>query len=251
MARPEPLYTRPADWLRGQIRTGKLRPGATTPTERELAAQFDISRATAARALDLLVNEGLITPGSTRAGRRVRNTRVLAVHASRSESLDHRRTAGVDAWVSDTREYGMTPGQVIRVEVVPADASMAEHLQVTEGDPIAVRRRLRTLDEEPSNISDSYYPMSMTQQVPELLDPADVPQGVIALMAERGITQTRYVDRLRWRPPTPEEAQQLRITSGTCVLIQTRIGYMEDQVVRVTEQTWPGDRNELIYELPA
>ncbi|WP_116247737.1 GntR family transcriptional regulator [Nocardiopsis sp. FIRDI 009] len=251
MGRNEPLYTRPADWVREQIRTGKLRPGENTPTERELASRFNVSRATAARALDLLVNEGLISPGNSRAGRRVRDTRVLAIHASRSESVDHRRTAGVDAWVSDTQAYGLVPGQSIRVEVVPAAPEMAAYLQVENGAPVAVRRRLRTLDGDPSNVSDSYYPMSLTQEIPEILDPADVPQGVIALMAERGFAQTNYVDRLRWRPPTPEEAQLLRIGSGVSVLTQTRIGYMDDQVVRVTEQIWPGDRIELVYELPA
>lgn len=251
MGRNEPLYVKPANWLREQIRSGELSPGQTAPTERELAERFQVSRATAARAIEVLVNEGLVSGGNSRAGRKIRDGRVLPIHASRSETLDRRRTAGVDAWVSDIQEHGLTPGQTIRVEVVPASDTMASYLRVSTGDPVAVRRRLRTLDGEPNNMSDSYYPMRLTQQVPEILDPADVPQGVIALMSERGIIQDRYTDRLRWRPPTPEEAQLLEIGSGVSVLVQTRISYADDDVVRVTEQTWPGDRIELVYELPA
>jgi GntR family transcriptional regulator len=244
------MYMQVADQIRNKIRSGDLAPGDLVQTERDLAEEEGISRGTAVRALEQLVAEGLITAGTTR-GRRVRDRRVLPVHASRSEALDHRKASGVDAWVSDISEHGLVPGQSIDVGVVPASKDLANYLRVAEGEPVAVRRRLRTLDGEPSNTSDSYYPMRMTQEIPELLDPADVPQGVIALMAERGFEQTHYVDRLRWRPPSPEEAGTLRIGSGVCVLVQTRIGYATDQVVRVTQQIWPGDTIELIYELPA
>src|SRR5699024_451348 len=42
MARPEPLYIRPANWVRQQIRDGVLAPGMSAPTERELAKQFGV-----------------------------------------------------------------------------------------------------------------------------------------------------------------------------------------------------------------
>lgn len=252
MAQQErPLYAQVAEQIRDKIRREELQPGDLVPTDRDLADAQGVSRGTAVRALDVLVAEGLITAGATRAGRRVRDKRVLAIHASKSESVAGRRAAGVDAWVKDIQEHGLTPGQHIDVGVVNADAQLARDLQVEIGDPVAVRRRLRTLDGEPSNTSDSYYPMSLATEIKEILDPADVPQGVIALMAEKGLVQTHYTDRLRWRPPTPEEAATLRISSGVSVLVQTRIGHMDDRVVRVTEQVWPGDTIELVYELPA
>lgn len=246
-----PLYAQVAEHIRGKIRREELRPGDLVPPDRDLADEQGVSRGTAVRALDLLVSEGLITAGATRAGRRVRDKRVLSIHASRSESVADRRAAGIDAWVTDIQEYGLTPGQRIDVGVVNADEQLARNLQVEVGDPVAVRRRLRTLDGEPSNTSDSYYPMPLARDVPEILDPADVPQGVIALMAEKGVVQTHYTDRLRWRPPTPEEAEKLRVGPGVAVLVQTRIGHMNDRVVRVTEQVWPGDTIEIVYELPA
>lgn len=249
--REPPLYMRVAEQLRERIRKGELSPGDPVPTERDLAKAHKISRGTAVKALDVLVSEGLVTAGTTRAGRRVQDRQVLAIHASRSEQMDHRKTAGVDAWVSDIQAYGHTPGQTIEVSVVPATAEIAEYLRVGEGERVVVRRRLRTVNGRPFNRSDSYYSMSLTGQVPEILDPADVTQGVIALMAERGIEQTHYEDRLRWRPPTPEEAQTLRLGPGVSVLIQARIGFAGDEVVRITRQVWPGDTIEIIYELPA
>ncbi|MFE3457396.1 GntR family transcriptional regulator [Nocardiopsis aegyptia] len=249
--REPPLYAQVAELLREKIRSGDLAPGELVPTERDLARDQQISRGTAVRALEQLVTEGLITPGSTRAGRRVRDLRILPIHASRSEQIDHRKAAGVDAWVSDSQEHGRAPGQQIEVGVVHADSEIAGYLGLNEGESVAVRRRLRTLDGEPSNLADTYYPMNIVQEVAEILDPADVPQGVVALMAERGLVQTRYRDHLRWRPPTPEEARKLRIGAGVSVLVQHRIGYVGDRPVKVSRHTWPGDTIELIYELPA
>lgn len=248
----EPLYLRPASWVREQVREGNLAPGAAVPTERDLAEKFQVSRATAARALEVLVNEGLITQGYSRAGRTVRDRRILPIHASQSEAMDHRRTAGIDAWVSDVRAHGREPDQSIDVGVVPADSRVAQWLDVEEGRPVAVRRRLRTVDGMASNRADTYYPMELAQEIPEILDPSDVPQGVIALMAERGYVQVRYVDRLEWRPPTPEEARELGIGAGTSVLIQWRTGYTDENLaVKLTRTLWPGDTVQLVYELPA
>ncbi|WP_379874337.1 GntR family transcriptional regulator [Marinactinospora rubrisoli] len=249
--REPPLYAQVADAIRTQIRTGELPPGALVPTERDLAQERGVSRGTAVRAIEQLVSEGLVTAGSTRAGRRVRDRRVLPIHASRTENLDHRRTSGVDAWVSDTQAHGRTPGQHIEVAVVAASREVAEWLDLSEGEAVAVRRRLRTLDGQPSNLADTYYPMDIAQAVPEILDPTDVKQGVIALMAACGYEQVRYVDRLQWRPPTPEEAAKLHIGSGVSVLTQWRTGYTEGRPVKLTRSVWPGDTIELIYELPA
>jgi GntR family transcriptional regulator len=173
------------------------------------------------------------------------------VYASRSESAERRTAAASDAWVTDVEEQGRKPDQAITVEMVQASADIARWLQVDEGQVVVVRRRVRTIDGEPDNLCDSHYPMDLTAQVPEILNPADVPQGVIRVMRERGYEQVRYVDELRWRPATPEESAALNIPRGVTVLVQARVGYTADRPVRVTVTTWPGDSHVLLYELPA
>lgn len=56
----EPAYRQIAGHIRGQIERGELQPGQTVPSVRQLAADWQISRATAERALALLRAEGLI-----------------------------------------------------------------------------------------------------------------------------------------------------------------------------------------------
>lgn len=57
---PDPPYLRAAAWLRGEISAGRLRPGEQVPSASALARQFGVSRNTAARALAVLRDEGLV-----------------------------------------------------------------------------------------------------------------------------------------------------------------------------------------------
>lgn len=56
-----PLYLQLAAWLRARIISGELRPGDMAPGENQLRDDYNISRATAAKALDQLAAEGLLT----------------------------------------------------------------------------------------------------------------------------------------------------------------------------------------------
>ncbi|NUR96182.1 MAG: GntR family transcriptional regulator, partial [Kribbellaceae bacterium] len=54
------LYERICAHVLEQLRRGALRPGDRVPSEMELAAQFDVSRITSKRALEVLREAGLV-----------------------------------------------------------------------------------------------------------------------------------------------------------------------------------------------
>ena len=60
-----PLYIQLADMLREQIQAGNIEPGRPLPSQRTLIQEHDVARGTVARAIALLVDEGLvvIVPG--------------------------------------------------------------------------------------------------------------------------------------------------------------------------------------------
>ncbi|MFG1921745.1 GntR family transcriptional regulator [Cryptosporangium sp. NPDC048952] len=68
------VYQQIADHIRQQIAAGQLHPGDEVTSERQLAADWNVARPTAARALELLRNDGVI---ESRRGARsyVRETR--------------------------------------------------------------------------------------------------------------------------------------------------------------------------------
>jgi DNA-binding transcriptional MocR family regulator len=54
-------YVQFADFLRRQIESGELTPGALLPSESALMQRFDVSRPMARKAVAILRNEGLVT----------------------------------------------------------------------------------------------------------------------------------------------------------------------------------------------
>lgn len=55
-----PLYQRLYDHIQSEIEQGHLKPGDRVPSEKELAAQFNVSRITSKKALELLFKDQLI-----------------------------------------------------------------------------------------------------------------------------------------------------------------------------------------------
>jgi DNA-binding GntR family transcriptional regulator len=56
----EPVYVQVAAILRQQIGSGELGPGRPVPSVRTLTERYGINRATAAKALRVLADEGLV-----------------------------------------------------------------------------------------------------------------------------------------------------------------------------------------------
>lgn len=57
--RPAPRYLQIARHYRDQIANGMLRPGDRLPSERRIAAEWQVARPTAARALQMLSSQGV------------------------------------------------------------------------------------------------------------------------------------------------------------------------------------------------
>lgn len=245
-----PLYRELAAALREAITSGQMEAGSVVPTEAELAAEHKVSRNTVRLALAELQAEGLITTGRGRGGRRVQRREVLEFYGSRSESMNRRQSAGVDAWVADNKDQGRSGTQTISVAIEQAPARIAKLLNIEAGAAVVVRRRVRFSDGIPHNLNDTWYPADIAEGTP-IMHPADVPQGVIALMREMGYVQVGYRDEIEARMPDPSEAQRLRIPTGWPVIVQIRTGYTEQRPVKVTVGIWPADRSRLVYELPA
>lgn len=247
-----PLHERIADDLREQIASGNLRPGDQLPSESDLWKQYEASRGTVRKALSTLTSEGLVSNGQGRP-RIVRDPRPLTFYASRSESRERlleRRPSSADAWVADVTDQGHVPGQTISVAIEVPPAGIRERLHLKEGETAVVRRRVRTIDGEPHDLNDTWYPHKIADGTP-ITHPADVKQGTISLMADMGYVQIRYEHTVGARMPDPHEARGLRIGAGVPVLVHTWTGWTETEPVKVTETIWPADRTILAFELPA
>jgi DNA-binding GntR family transcriptional regulator len=139
-----PLYHQLYEILRGSILKGEWQPGDMIPPESELIERYHISRTTVRQVLDKLVNEGLIF--------RQRGRGTFVAHPTVDQGLSR-----IISFTEDMRRRGFRPGtQVLAAQIVSASADIAAELQVTEGEELALLRRLRLADEEPMSIEESH-----------------------------------------------------------------------------------------------
>jgi GntR family transcriptional regulator len=243
------LYQRIAAQLRARITSGQLKPGGKLPTEPKLMEEFQTSRDTIRDATAMLIHEGLVERVPGRGGGMVVRDRLLVTfHASFAESPG----AGYgesDSWHADVRAQGLEPSADFECRNVRLNDQQAAQLRLDGPEPAVLRRCVRYVNDRPSSVQDSFYPRWLTDEVPELLSPDDIPQGTTRLLAERGFAQTGYLDTLGARMATPEEAALLRLGAGTPVLVKTRIACTTERVVRLTIEIMAGDGNQVEYEI--
>ena len=140
------------------------------------------------------------------------------------------------------------PSQTIEVAIVDPPAEVAERLALGEGESAVVRRRVRSLDGEPYNINDSYYPLSLAQGT-EIMQPGDIARGANEVLTEQGYEQVRALDEFYVRMPTPDEVRRLDLGPGTPIACHVATGITaEDLPVRVVVNVLPGDRHVIVYE---
>jgi len=251
-ADPRPLYHQLAGLLRTQINSGDLNPGQRVPSEAELAERYDTSRNTVRLALDALRKEGLLT-SKQGLGTFVRTPSTMRYYASLTGSRQKRHEANRqrDTFGQQVEAQGKTPKQVSTVETLPASAEIANHLGLSEGEPIAARRRVQFADDEPVQLGDSYYPLSIVG-TSKIMDSADVAEGTDQVLEDLGFTPTRYRDEITSRMPSASEATTLRLSPATPVTRLVRTSFdQNDRAIEVYEVILPSDKHVLLYEVDA
>lgn len=241
-------YREIAAELQHAIEEGELPPGSTLPKLDELMERYGVARQTARSAIAELTNLGLVTP-IRRRGTVVRDCKPLTYWATRSEASERRSSNHSDAYFTDVKESNRSPSQEFLSTTVKAPANIAKLLKIQPGAPVVLRRCLRSVDNEPWSIQDSYFPEDIVALCPELKSPQDITRGTIRALQEVGVYQVGFFDELVSRMPTSEEHEFLKTPRGVPVLIQTRSAFTETRIVRVTVTTWAGDRNRVIYEV--
>ncbi|MGH2457594.1 MAG: GntR family transcriptional regulator [Chloroflexota bacterium] len=141
-----PLHYRIREALRGEIDRSGMKPGDQLPTETELMARFQVSRATIRRGLGDLSREGLLY---RRAGK---GTFV----AERRIELD---LNGLTGFVEDMLTVGLkASARVLEIKPIVAPGEAAAKLRLSEGDRVVRIQRVRLADEQPVSLDITYLP---------------------------------------------------------------------------------------------
>ncbi|QCW78550.1 GntR family transcriptional regulator [Streptomyces sp. S6] len=233
-AKRQPKYQRIADELRDAIQAGQYRPGDRLPGENDLMADHGVARMTARQALGVLQSEGIVESRKG-AGVFVRSFRPL-----RRQGIQRLARSqwgeGRSVWSVDTEDRTLV---VDRVSVTEQGAPehVARVLGVEEGEPVCVRSRRFVLDGKPVLLATSYLPAGLVAGS-AIAQEDTGPGGTYARLAELGSEPVHFREEIRSRMPTAAEAEQLKLPTGTPVMLVCRTAFTaEGRAVEVNEMT--------------
>jgi GntR family transcriptional regulator len=148
-----PLYGRVEEVLASEIARGDLQPEDRLPSEEELLKRFDVSRITVRRAIQNLIQRGMVEI------RRGHGTYVLAPRISQ----DLTKLSG---FVEDMDTHGRkATARVLSQQVVAAHASVARQLGISKGTRVMRIERVRLADSIPMSFDETYLPLEIGQKI--------------------------------------------------------------------------------------
>jgi GntR family transcriptional regulator len=244
----EPRYRQIADDLLQKIESGELGHGTQLPTELELREQYDASRNTVRDAVKLLITRGLV---ETRPGQGTFVIQKIDPFVTMLD-LDTGFGEGSAAYASEVAARLRKPRvSEPRIEIHQAAGTLADELQLEDGEAVISRHQRRFIDNLPWSLQTTWYPMSFVERgAGELIKAADMRDGVVRYLEEAlNIKQVGWRARIKVRAPDATEAAffELPIDGSVAIFEIRRTAFQNSGApLRVTVTTYPADRNEFV-----
>jgi GntR family transcriptional regulator len=216
-ARPRLRSVSVQDELKRRIDRGELPAGTRLPSEPDLAAELQVSRATLREALRAMEIEGLLRrrQGSgTFVAEQPRMTNSLDINFGVTDAI---RAAGMRAGIAHGRHW-----------VEPAAASEAALLGLEPGQDVLIVERVRTAEGKPVVLSRDVLPSSLVDEHGEAAE--EMLHRSIYEVLERDLGVVIHHGVARFRPVRADHAVagRLGVPRGELLLYLWQVDYGED-----------------------
>ena len=227
----QPLYQQLQRALREAIQNHVLAPDDALPAERQIASDLAISRITVRKAIEGLVEEGLLVrrqgSGNFVAGRIEKN---FAKLTSFSEDMRARGRTPSSEWIKRA-EGAVTPEEALALRLSP-------------GAPVYRFHRLRFADDAPMCLE---YATIAAWALPSL---DAVEASLYEALQNAGNRPVRALQRLRAVLFTAEQAELLQAREKDAGLLVERLGFLSDgRTAEFTQSYYRGDIYDFVAEL--
>jgi DNA-binding GntR family transcriptional regulator len=217
---PVPLYFQVAEALESAITQGRMPPGTRLDNEVQLAEQLGLSRPTMRRAMQSLVDKGVLVR------RRGIGTRVVQPKV--------RRPLGLSSLYEDLAGSGQDPTTVVlSLTTEPASDEIARVLGIRAGSDISALVRLRSAAGRPIARMCNYLPHSISGMAEAMNQESLERQGLYQVIRGIGVQLHAADQTIGARNATAEEARLLGERRGAALLTMQRTAY--DDHGRVVE----------------
>lgn len=226
-----PIYLRLAQTLRQKIVTGELDTGDALPSERDLCRILEASRVTVRRAIETLIDEGLL----------IRRQGSGTYVAPRIEA----QGSYLSSFSEDAAARGETTGAIWLMRTyAPASAEEARVLELDPAAQVLRLGRVRLAGGEPLAIEHAIVPAEF---IPDLEGLGD---SLYAALEARGLRPVSGTQKVRASLATPTEAGLLSIAEKSELLRIERVTRLADgRPVEFTRSAYRGDRYDFVSEL--
>lgn len=176
-----PRYIKVYATIRDWISQGTYRTGSQLPTESELCGLFQVSRITTRKAVDMLVDEGLVTRQPGRGTFVVDDLADAPVTGDMEQLLRKVQRLDNNTQIVDTA-----------LEEVVADAATAKDLALESGSHVLRATHLRLLDGQPIGYVEAFVPADLGLR----FTASEIRQHPLLILLERKGIKVSAADQL-------------------------------------------------------
>ena len=220
-----------------KIQIGKYKVGDKLPTEMELCEEYNVSRTTVRIALQELSLEGRIN--------KIQGKGTFVSKPKIQQSL----STIEKGFASQIIEQGYEPKtDIIDLQVIPADPSLADHLKIKENDPVHRLVRIRYANDEPLFYAISYIPWHFA---PGLVNDEEACKGSLyqILQNKYGVKIHKTIEEIEPILANKSISEYLSVSEGSPVFSLETVTYNTDLVpIEYSESTFRGDRSKFTIE---
>ncbi|MEY4262641.1 MAG: hypothetical protein RLY88_349 [Actinomycetota bacterium] len=205
---PVPLYFQVAQKIEGAIMNGTLPAGSRLENEVSLGDRLGLSRPTVRRAIQDLVDKGLLV--------RRRGIGTQVVHGQVTRGVE------LTSLYEDLSRSGQKPStKILNYKITNADAKISEQLGVAVGSPVLYLQRVRFADKVAVSIMENWLPQDFTDITQEELNE----HGLYQIMRGRGVTIRVAKQKIGARKSSSFESTVLEIDKNSALLTMDRTAY--------------------------
>lgn len=204
---PVPLYHQLAEQFMHAVTVGDLKPGDPFENEIAVAERLQVSRPTVRRAIQELVDQGLLVRRRG-LGTTVANSKV------------HRRFE-LTSLYDDLLRDGRSPRTTLLDREIRTDERAASALDLPGDTPLLHIKRVRHAGDVPLALMNNWLPPFYSDVTEaELVD-----GGLYLALRNRGVKPVVAQQSIGARMPTPPERRHLEIRGSQPVLTMTRMAF--------------------------
>jgi GntR family transcriptional regulator len=232
-----PLYHQLKERLKHSIEHGEWQPGDQIPSENQLVNEYNVSRNTAKKAIEELVQDGLLY--------RKQGKGTFVAKPKLQQSL-----MGLYSFSKVFKEKGLIPKDIlIEIREVRPTSEIIQELQIPNDDTVIEMKRLRCVEEDPYILESSFFPKRVVPDM-SMLNKVGQISLYDFLEQEFNIIIKRAIEAFEPVLITSDESDYLQTEEGKPALLLERTAYDTNGVpVEFCRSIVRGDRCRFYTEL--